>query len=429
MQKQFRGIPRFDGRFQSASPNPQSQSADPAAGGGLLGAPPAQPPNPNTGGASTTPPAPPAGTPPSASTSGTVDLSKLYQNLEQLNITNAPSRPNMTTLAEALRKHFGDQAEIDVDGLTIKVKTPKGVQELEVFTQRFGGSDTRALLRLRVDKHTTRPIGNLVRYGDEYYIDADLLGNINNTSQPQKPAQKKDDSQKPTDDKKPKRKLPKSVLYGAGLLAAGGTVAGLSRFLGGGDDDDDKKKAQSENGGGTGPLGTQVREVIQLKPANNNQDGTESEKRSVNGKQNSAEGGPNPAKGEPLSVTVTERTQTQPNIVVNVPAPQVIREITSGEAPVQTRRKDNETVVKAGTSDGVFTLNIGADKTLILKDKDVVGEFPTSEIIRAVGQMADGKTEKEIKRSGEFDDLLKNPWFLVAIALALVAFTRRVGRE
>ena len=124
---------------------------------------------------------------------------------------------------------------------------------------------------------------------------------------------------------------------------------------------------------------------------------------------------------------MTERQR--PEVIVNVPPAQVVREITSGEAPVQTRRKDNETVVKAGTSDGVFTLNIGADKTLILKDKEVVGEFPTSEIIRAVGQMADGKTEKEIKRSGEFDDLLKNPWFLVAIALALVAFTRRGGRE
>jgi hypothetical protein len=351
-------------------------------------------------------------------------LSKLYQNLESSNITSASALPdNMMTLAEALRKHFGDQADIDVDGLTIKVKTPKGVRELEVGTQRFSGGDTRAILLLRVDKHTVRPIGSLVRYGDEYYINADLLEKIDNTSQPKKPAQKEENKQQSTGDKKTKRRLPKSVLYGAGLLAAGGAAVGLSRFLGGGDDDDDKKKGmQPEDGGGTGPLGTKLRETVELKSPS-------SEYTDAKGKAKPADGGSTaPTTGQP-PVTVTERTQTEPKVVVSVPAPQVIREITSGEAPVQTRRKDNETVVKAGTSDGVFTLNIGADKTLILKDKEVVGEFPTSEIIRAVGQMADGKTEKEIRRSGEFDDLLKNPWFLVAIALALVAFTRRSGRE
>ena len=175
-------------------------------------------------------------------------------------------------------------------------------------------------------------------------------------------------------------------------------------------------KAQSDDGGTV--------DVVPLTPP-------KSEPKPEEGGESSTGGGPAPAGGGPTApaagqppVTVTERP-----VVVNVPAPKVIREITSGEAPVQTRRKENETVVKAGTSDGVFTLNIDADKTRILKDKDVVGEFPTSEIIRAVGQMADGKTEKEIKRSGEFDDLLKNPWFLVAIALALVAFTRRGGRE
>jgi len=413
MQKQYTGVSPFDdGRFQrgrrGASPSPP---ADPAAGGGLPSAPPAQP----------------AGTPSSALASGSVALSKLFQNLQQLNITGASSRPdNMITLAEALRKHFGDQAEIDVDGLTIKVKTPKGVRELEVFTQNFGDNDKRALLRLRVDKQTTRPIGNLVRYGDEYYINADLLKNIDNTSQPEKTARKEDDSQKPTDGKKPKRKLPKSVLYGAGLLAAGGAAVGLSRFLGGGDDDDDKNKLPPNSADGTEPLGTQVREEIVLNPANAKEE-TAKNKQEEESKQKSEGGEPPLAAGSQPPVTVTERPRQE--IVVNVPPAKVIREITSGEAPVQTSRKGNETVVKAGTSDGVFTLNIGADKTLILKGKEVVGEFPTSDIIRAVGQMADGKTEKEIKRSGEFDDLLKNPWFLVAIALALVAFTRRGGRE
>jgi len=421
MRKQFTGVPKFDpsGRF-SRGPRggQQSPPVDPASSAGLPGEPPASPASP----APSAPPASPAGTPPSASASGSVNLSKLYQNLEPSNITSASALPNnMMTLAEALRKHFGDQADIDVDGLTIKVKTQKGVRELEVGTQRFSGGDTRAILLLRVDKHTVRPIGNLVRYGDEYYINPDLLEKIDNTSQPKKPAQKEEDKQQSAGDRKPKRKLPKSVLYGAGLLAAGGTVAGLSRLLGGGDDDDDKKKAQSDGegtidvvplgGGDSPPLPnpeTKAEDDKQQAPApvRNKADGSQTDK--------------------PI-VTVTERGK--PEIVVNVPPAQVVREITSGEAPVQTRRKDNETVVKAGTSDGVFTLNIGADKTLILKDKDVVGEFPTSEIIRAVGQMADGKTEKEIKRSGEFDDLLKNPWFLVAIALALVAFTRRGGRE
>jgi len=420
MQKLFGGISGFNpsGRFQGVGgQSQQSSPADPAAAQGLPPAPPAQPPDPNTGGAAA-PPAPPTGAPSTPPASGAVDLSKLIQNLQKLNIASEPTHPKVPTLAEALRKHFGDQAKIDVDNQTIKITTPQGVRQLEVYTRRSQGN-VRAYLRLRVDKNTTRTIGQLQRYGDEYYINANSLKNIDKIP---KPAQKKDDSQKPTDDKKPKKKLPKSVLYGAGLLAAGGTVAGLSRFLGGGEDDDDKKKAQYESGG-TEPLQVQVRETIQLRPANNNQDETESEKKPAGG-SNPVKSEPNPARGEPPSVTVTERP-----VVVNVPAPQVIREITSGEAPVQTRRKENETVVKAGTSDGVFTLNIGADKTLILKDKDVVGEFPTSEIIRAVGQMADGKTEKEIKRSGEFDDLLKNPWFLVAIALALVAFTRRGGRE
>jgi hypothetical protein len=418
MQKRFRGIPRFDGRFQSASSDPSSSTAD----GGLPTAPPDLSANPNTGGAPASP-TPSGGTQPPAPASGSVNLSKLYQNLESSNITSASALPdNMMTLAEALRKHFGDQAEIDVDGLTIKVKTQKGVRELEVGTQRFRGGDTRAILLLRVDKHTVRPIGNLVRYGNEYYINADLLEKIDNTS---KPAQKKDDSQKPTGDKKPKRRLPKSVLYGAGLLAAGGAAVGLSRFLGGGDDDDDKKKAQSDSGG--------IREEVVLNSAGGGESPIRGGPAPAGGGESSIGGGPAPAGGGESSIrggpAPAGGGSTAPNIVVSVPAPQVIREITSGEAPVQTRRKDNETVVKAGTSDGVFTLNIGADKTLILKDKEVVGEFPTSEIIRAVGQMADGKTEKEIRRSGEFDDLLKNPWFLVAIALALVAFTRRGGRE
>ena len=416
MRQKFTGLPEFDpsGRFQRGKQGGQSSPADPAAGGGLPGAPPAQPPNPNTGGASTTPPVPPAGTPPSASTSGAVDLSKLYQNLQQLNIASEPTHPKVTTLAEALRKHFGDQAKIDVDGQTIKITTPQGVRQLEVYTRRSQGN-VRAYLRLRVDKNTTRTIGQLQRYGDEYYINANSLKNIDKTP---KPAQKKDDSPKPTDDKKPKRKLPKSVLYGAGLLAAGGTVAGLSRFLGGGDDDDDKKQ------------GLQFEEVP-LNPKSDEPSPAGGGPSPAGGGESPIGGGPAPPGGGPTAPTAGQPpvTVTERSVVVNVPAPQVLREITSGEAPVQTRRKDNETVVKAGTSDGVFTLNIGADKTLILKDKDVVGEFPTSEIIRAVGQMADGKTEKEIRRSGEFDDLLKNPWFLVAIALALVAFTRRGGRE
>jgi len=415
MQKKFTGIPEFNpsGLFQRGKRGGQSSSANPTAGGGLPGAPPAQPVNPNTGGASATPPASSA-SPAGSSSAGSVDLSKLIQNLQKLNIASEPTRPQVMTLAEALRKHFGDQAKIETDGRTIKITTPQGVRELEVYTTRPKGN-VRAHLRLRVDKQTTRRIGQLLRYGDEYYIDVKSLKNIDKTP---KPTQKQQNAQQPTDDKKPKRKLPKSVLYGAGLLAAGGTVAGLSRFLGGGGDDDDKKQ------------GLQFEEVP-LNPKSDEQSPAGGGPAPAGGGESPTTGGPTPPGGGPTAptagqppVTVTERP-----VVVNVPAPQVIREITSGEAPVQTRRKDNETVVKAGTSGGVFTLNIGADKTLILKDKEVVGEFPTSEIIRAVGQMADGKSEKEIKRSGEFDDLLKNPWFLVAIALALVAFTRRGGRE
>jgi len=423
MQKQFRGMPQFDpsGRFQrGARQRQQPPPTDPAAGGGLPTGSPNSPAAPPQGSA----PAPPTGAPP-APASGSFDLSKLIQNLQKLNIVSEPTHPNVTTLAEALRKHFGDQAKIDVDGQTIKITTPQGVRQLEVYTRRSKGIP-RAFLRLRVDKNTTRPIGQLLRYGDEYYINAKLLKRIDQTPNPQNPAQKEEDKQQPTGDKKTKRKLPKSVLYGAGLLAAGGAAVGLSRFLGGGDDDDDKKKAQSDSGG--------IREEVPLNSADGEPAPTGSEPAPAGGGESPTSGGPAPANAGPTApttdqprVTVTERQR--PEVVVNVPPAQVVREITSGEAPVQTRRKNNETVVKAGTSNGVFTLNIGADKTLILKDKEVVGEFPTSEIIRAVGQMADGKTEKEIRRSGEFDDLLKNPWFLVAIALALVAFTRRGGRE
>jgi len=417
MRQKFTGVPEFNpsGRFQRGKQGGQSSPADPAAGG-LLGAPPAQPANPNTGGAAA-PPAPPTGAPSAPPASGAVDLSKLIQNLQKLNIASEPTHPKVTTLGEALRKHFGDQAKIDVDNQTIRITTPQGVRQLEVYTRRSQGN-VRAYLRLRVDKNTTRTIGRLERYGDEYYIDVKSLKNIDKTP---KPAQKKDDSQKPTDDKKPKKKLPKSVLYGAGLLAAGGTVAGLSRFLGGGDDDDDKMKAQSDGGGTV--------DVVPLQSEAAAPTTTATAPTTTTSASTTTSGGQTAQKADTPPVTITERTQKEPKIVVNVPPAKVVQEITSGEAPVQTRRKDNETVVKAGTSDGVFTLNIGADKTLILKDKEAVGEFPTSEIIRAVGQMADGKTEKEIKRSGEFDDLLKNPWFLVAIALALVAFTRRSGRE
>ncbi len=395
MPKRFTGVPVFDpeGRFQGGRRSRQRQQpADAAAVGGQsagLSAPPAAPAPSNNS---------PTGTPPQASASGSVDLSKLVQSLQKLNITPESTRPNMPTLAEALRRYFGDQAQIDVDGQKIKVTTTKGVRQLEVYTRPSKGK-TVAYLGLRVDERTLRPIGQLFRYGDEYYIDADSLKKI--------------------DGKKPPLRLPKSFLYGTGVLAAGGAAVGLSRFLGGGDDDDEKKK-QVEGGGGAVdvvPLesGTEAPPITTTAPTTTTTTPTTTTTAPTT-----------PVTNAP-AVTVTERQQ--PNIVFNVPPPQVIREITSGEAPVETRRKGNETVVKAGTSDGVFTLNIGPDKTLILKDKEVVGEFPTSDIIRAVGQMADGKTEREIKRSGEFDDLLKNPWFFVAIALALIAFTQRRRSE
>jgi hypothetical protein len=198
--------------------------------------------------------------------------------------------------------------------------------------------------------------------------------------------------------------------------------------LGNGDDDDDKKKAQSDGSGG-------IREVVQLNPEDDAPTVTAFTPTTTIPAPTATAPAPTATSGrqvvqkaDPPHVIVAERPKT-PNVVVNAPAPQVIREITSGEAPVQTQRKGNETIVKAETSSGVFTLNIGADKTLILKDKEVVGEFPTSEIIRAVGQITDGKTEREVKRGGEFEDLLKNPWFFVAIALALIAFARRNKRE
>jgi hypothetical protein len=402
MRQKFTGVPGFDpsSRFQRGGRSGQSPPANSAAAGGLPQAPPASS-------------APPTGAPSASPASGSVDLSKLIQNLEKLNIASEPTHPKVTTLAEALRKHFGDQAKIDVNGQTIKVTTPQGVRQLEVYTRSYKGKK-RAYLRLRVDERTTRPIGQLLRYGNEYYINADLLRNIDKTP---RQTQKRDDSQKP----EPKRKLPKSVLYGAGVLAAGGAAVGLSRFLGGGDDDDDEKKAQSDSSGG-------IEEVVQLNPEQGAPPATAFVPTAPTSAPTTTSDGRAVQKVDPPRVTVTEQPKT-PNVVVSVPAPQVIREITSGEAPVQTQRKGNETIVKAGTSDGVFTLNIGADKTLILRNNEVVGEFPTAEIIRAVGQIKDGRTEKEMKRSGEFDDLLKNPWFFVAIALALIAFTRRNKRE
>ena len=180
MRQKFTGVPEFDpsGRFQRGKQGGQSSPADPAAGG-LPGAPPAQPPNPNTGGAAA-PPAPSTGAPSAPPASGAVDLSKLIQNLQKLNIASEPTHPKVTTLGEALRKHFGDQAKIDVDGQTIKITTPQGVRQLEVYTRRSQGN-VRAYLRLRVDKNTTRTIGRLERYGDEYYINANSLKNIDKT--------------------------------------------------------------------------------------------------------------------------------------------------------------------------------------------------------------------------------------------------------
>jgi hypothetical protein len=396
MQKRFTGVPKFDlgHRFQSENRSRRRySSADLASDGELPTAPPSASPAAASGS--------------SASQGDSFDLSKLFQNLQKLNIASESTRPEMPTLAEALRKHFGDQAKIEVDGQAIKITTQQGVRRLEVYTRGSNGG-TRAYLRLRVDERTTRPIGQLLRYGDEYYIDPKSLERI--------------------DGKKPKKGLPKSFLYGTGALAAGGAVVGLSRFLGGGDDDDDKKKAQSDSSGG-------IEEMVQLNPENNEPTATAFAPTTTTpaltataSEPTVTSGGQVIQKADSPRVTVAKRPKA-PNVVVNVPEPQVIREITSGEAPVQTRRKGNETVVKAETSSGVFTLNIGADKTLILKDKEVVGEFPTSEIIRAVGQITDGKTEREVKRSGQFEDLLKNPWFFVAIALALTAFTRRNKRE
>ena len=88
------------------------------------------------------------------------------------------------------------------------------------------------------------------------------------------------------------------------------------------------------------------------------------------------------------------------------------------------REKDG-TQVRAETSGGVYGINIGTIDTLILRDDKVVGKVPTADVIAAVEQLRAGKTERELKKSGMFDELFKSPWFFVALALALVAFTRR----
>jgi len=70
-------------------------------------------------------------------------------------------------------------------------------------------------------------------------------------------------------------------------------------------------------------------------------------------------------------------------------------------------------------------LNITPARTQLVVDGRPQAEFPTAAVMDAVARAREGDTTRQAKNNTMWGDLMKNPWFFVALALAAYAFTRR----
>jgi len=89
------------------------------------------------------------------------------------------------------------------------------------------------------------------------------------------------------------------------------------------------------------------------------------------------------------------------------------------------RVEDSGRVVRGRVGNQDARLEITPTRTRLIVDDQPRGEFSTLALMDAAQRVQDGDTLRQARNNNLWGDLLKNPWFFVALALAVYAFTRR----
>ena len=89
------------------------------------------------------------------------------------------------------------------------------------------------------------------------------------------------------------------------------------------------------------------------------------------------------------------------------------------------RRDNNGQVIHGRVGNQEARLEITPTRTRLVVDDQPRGEFSTLALMDAAQRVQDGDTLRQARNNNLWGDLLKNPWFFVALALAVYAFTRR----
>ena len=93
--------------------------------------------------------------------------------------------------------------------------------------------------------------------------------------------------------------------------------------------------------------------------------------------------------------------------------------------PTDVRVEDNGRVVRGRVGNQDAQLEITPTRTRLVVDNQPRGEFSTLALMDAAQRVQEGDTLRQARNNNLWGDLLKNPWFFVALALAVYAFTRR----
>jgi hypothetical protein len=93
--------------------------------------------------------------------------------------------------------------------------------------------------------------------------------------------------------------------------------------------------------------------------------------------------------------------------------------------PTDVRVEDNGRVIRGRVGNQNAQLEITPTRTRLIVDDQPRGEFSTLALMDAAQRVQEGNTLRQARNNNLWGDLLKNPWFFVALALAVYAFTRR----
>jgi len=79
----------------------------------------------------------------------------------------------------------------------------------------------------------------------------------------------------------------------------------------------------------------------------------------------------------------------------------------------------------ADTPQGQLQFRLDPKRSQVLVDGKVVGEFDTFTLFDALQRIQEGESLKKIERKDPFGELIRNPWFIIAVLTALIAFSRK----